>query len=169
MAGPHVFGPLGKLAGCLVLAALVTGACSGGDGEEASATVRPCEVVKKSEVEVAVGSTVGDGTAPIGVPSLLVGEQVCQYSIGGAQGIPGLVKVGVASAYAPIVFGRYKAAHPQASPLPRVGNEAVWDDTAQTLVVLDGEKALTVTVFGGGLADPKERATKLAQKALPRL
>jgi len=161
-----------RLLGGLLTAITVASGCSGGEEGSEGVTpsaVRPCEVVTKPEVESAVGSTVGEGTVPMGVPALLVGEQACQFPVSGDQGIPGLVKVGVASAYAPTIFARYKDEHPQAVPLPKVGEEALWDDTAQTLVVLDDKKALTVTMFGGGLADPKERATRLAQKALARI
>jgi hypothetical protein len=64
--------------------------------------------VEKSEVEAALGTKVGDGTVPSGVPSLLVGEQVCQFRTVDAQGPPGLVKVGAARAYATVIFTRYK-------------------------------------------------------------
>jgi hypothetical protein len=140
-----------------------------GAAAQDSTAIRPCALVEKAEVETAVGIRVGDGSVPIGVPSLLVGEQVCQFRTVDAQGPPALVKVGAASAYAPVIFNRYKAQQQQATPVPDVGEQALWDDVGKVLVVLDEDHAVTVTIFGAEVNEPRERATRLAKKALGRL
>jgi hypothetical protein len=153
------------------MAAVAAGCSDRDEGAAAqdATSIRPCALVEKSEVEAAVGTRVGDGTVPTGVPSLLVGEQVCQFRTVDAQGPPGLVKVGAARAYATVIFTRYKDQQQQAVPVPEVGDQALWDDVAKVLVVLDEDNVVTVTIFGAEVNEPRERATQLAKKALGRL
>ena len=156
----------------VVAAAMVWGAGCGGDdgGDQVEvASVKPCGLVKKGEVEEVLERTVGKGTILTGVPPLVVGEQVCQFATTSTDASAALAKVGAVTAFADVIFARFKTEHPQALAVPELGTEAVWDELSTALVVLDGDKILTVAVIGPGVTNHRDRAMKLAEKALDRL
>jgi hypothetical protein len=154
----------------LVLTLLAAGCSRADDGQQAqTVAVRPCALVTKSEVETALERTVGNGTVLTGVPPLVVGEQVCQFPTTSTDAAAALAKVGAVTAFAPLLFTRFKTEHPQAMAVPELGREAVWDELTSALVVLEDDKILTVVVFGPGVTNHRDRAVKLAEKALDRL
>jgi len=150
----------------LALVALVSGACGGG-GQDA-VPKGPCDLVTKAEVEAALSGPVSDGETG-NVPTAVIGETACQFTLTDPQKPFSTVRVGVAGAFAPTVFDKFVAGHPKAVPVAKLGERAVWDERAQTVVVLEPHKVLSVVVFGAAVTDHRARAVRLAARALPRL
>lgn len=149
---------------------LALGAC-GSEGDEAAPAVPPgpCELVTLTDVEATLGSTVSGGEMGSDVPTIVVGERTCQFKLTDPNKPASVVRVGYTPNFAPLVFRKLKDQQPTAEPVADLGDEALWVDNPKALVVLRGDKVLTVVVFGAAVTDHRQRAITLATAALKRL
>lgn len=169
------------LVALMVLVVVAATGCGGsGDSDDGAANVasevNPCELVTPAELEAELGRAVGEpqngevaAASGVVIPTAVVGERVCQFVTTDTSRPPAFVRVGVTKALAEPVFEKYKRQHPQATPLEGVGDDAVWDESSSTLVVLRGETVVTMVVVGSGITEQQARARRLAAGALARL
>ena len=185
---PVLFGVLAprRMAWLAVAVMVAMASCSRESGEEGrrepppalASSPNPCALLQAREVEAVVGNAVipeqvfSEGSAS------LAGAKVCQYKAtpqqagsAGAQGrLPVGVTIEVASAYPREVLMKYKSANPGAWPVPGVGTEAVWSETFNRLVVLQGDAVVAVSLLGDPSAQGyQDKAVRLASEALTRL
>lgn len=166
----------------LVLAALVSMASCGGDfggkaGKSAAppqpAFPNPCALLQPKEVEAVVGNPVRSEQVFSEGSASLAGAEVCQYKAArqAAAEAPGTlptdVTVELASAYPREVFLKYRAVNKGARPVAGVGTEAVWSETTNRVVVLQGDQVLAVSLRGDPSAPGyQDKAVRLASEAL---
>lgn len=164
----------------LVLFVAAATGCGSGDSDDGTAdmavAVNPCELVTPAELEAELGRAVGEpqsgevaAASGVVIPTAVVGERVCQFVTTDTSRPPTWVRVGVTEALPQAVFKKYRDQHPGATPVADVGDEAVWNDSSNTLVVLRDETVLTVLLVGGGITEHQARAARLAAAALERV
>lgn len=166
----------------LMVLFLAAGTGCGGSGgsddiaADIASEVNPCELVTPAELEAELGRAVGEpqsgevaAASGVVIPTAVVGERVCQFVTVDTSRPPTWVRVGVAQAMPEAVFKKYRDHHPQATPVAGVGDEAVWNDSSNTLVVLRDETVVTVLLTGGGLSEHQAKAARLAAGALRRV
>jgi hypothetical protein len=133
----------------------------------------PCELVPTPELEAAVGFPVEDPYNPVerGAPPPvdMVGMEFCTFVTANEPRRPSLVTLGLATAYAGVVFANHKEANPErVSHVDGLGTEAVWDEGAQVVIVLLGDRvvALKLTFGQSGVHHQKARTIRLMTLAL---
>ncbi|MGI8425952.1 MAG: hypothetical protein ACR2M4_05005 [Actinomycetota bacterium] len=156
---------------------------TGGSGDkyvDPTLADRPCELLKKSEVEQALGAKFEPGrphaaSAPVGV----VGMQYCLFAadLPGDPAkrqpgqVPTLVYIGLTSAFPERAFQIYKEKRAaELTPAPSLGTGAVFSHSgpSDTVVVLKGRKVVGVQLVFVQ-KDAQRIAESLIRKALARL
>ncbi len=174
-----------RLAGVAVIAMVAMASCGGNSGEEGrkvppsalASSPNPCALLQAGEVEAVVGNAVTPEQVFSEGGVSLAGAKVCQYkaapqqAAGGAPGtLPTGVTLEVASAYPREVFVKYTTANKAARPVPGVGTDAVWTETFNRLVVLEGDAVVAVSLLGARSDQgAQDKAARLASEALKRV
>lgn len=174
-----------RLAGRLLVLLAVLGAVAcgggGGDGESGTrptvpppaVTDEPCLLVDKAVVDEALAAEMSRGMGLAEANALpavgLIGVDLCVFK--SAQPGGPTVQVGITSAFPRQVFDKYKAdpVNRPLAPVAQLGNEAVWFERNNTLVVLHGDVVFAVYVFAPQAPNRQQVATTLAQAILERL
>lgn len=155
----------------VMVAVLTASGCSdSGDASVVDATSEnPCTLVKDVEIQAVLRATRVTPGADENVQTTLTGERVCQFQATDDQGRASVLKMGLVTDLAGPLFDKYRAEHQQLAVVPDLGDRAVWNDAASTLVVLEDGKAVTVLVFGASVDDRRAAAAAIGAKAVERL
>ena len=179
MTTPAVHGTAGRLAACLIAAALILSAC----GDDADQAETPVTTATEITEATSAPATTLDSQVP-DLCSLFTAEDF-QTVTGETAGVPeseagmgairGTCTISAAAGFPLVLIAAYNESDREATlsmveaePVEDLDTEAYWDDTLGLVIPLNGKDwYLQVMVTGGG-AD-REASVRAARIALDRL